>query len=241
MNYSLNRIIYLVVRGKFFSALREYRNAKKIKSAQKILPRKNIEELTDQTDPQMIQLDHADGNVSLEELRCIAKLVKYFEPKTLFEIGTFDGRTTMNMALNAPAADIYTLDLPKAEIHKTEHRIKKGDQTFINKEESGTRFSNTEQAKQITQIYADSASYDYSQLAGKVDFVFVDGAHTYEYVKSDTEAAFTLLGSTGGLIVWHDYEWKEVIQALNEYYQADPRFGDLINIQDTSLVVLRVS
>src|SRR5687768_11016497 len=44
----------------------------------------------------------------LSYLACICKVV---EPKTIFEIGTFRGRTTLNFALNSPPdCRIYTLD-----------------------------------------------------------------------------------------------------------------------------------
>ena len=219
----------------------EHKQAKQIKPVEKILPTITIEEATDSSEPELIEVNHQDGNVSEEELRCIAKLIKYHQPESIFEIGTFDGRTTMNMALNAPQAKIHTLDLPKTDIHKTAFRIKKGDQTFIDKEQSGTRFLGTPQASQITQIYSDSASYDYSELNGTMDAVFIDGAHTYQYVLSDTATAFKLLRNGRGLLIWHDYEWKEVIQALNEFYEQDARFENLKNIAGTSLAFLVIN
>src|SRR5438094_3470483 len=39
-----------------------------------------------------------DGNVSAHELEILSKLVKLTDPARLFEIGTFDGRTTLNLA-----------------------------------------------------------------------------------------------------------------------------------------------
>ncbi len=50
-----------------------------------------------------------DGNVSDFEIGVINRLVKYNNPKTLFEIGTFDGRTTLNMAAHSGGdALVYT-------------------------------------------------------------------------------------------------------------------------------------
>jgi len=211
-----------------------------MKWQKKFLPMINIEALTDESRPKLIETDHMDGNVSELELACIAKMVQYFKPSRILEIGTFDGRTTVNMAINAPQANIVTMDLPSDDMFSTKYRIKKGDLTFINKPTSGARFLGTEYANQITQIYADSANYDYSTLANSIDFVFIDGAHSYEYVLNDTEVAFKLLRNGSGVLVWHDYEWKEVIYALNDYYQNDPRFKRMINIRDTTLAVLIV-
>lgn len=44
----------------------------------------------------------------------------------------------------------------------------------------------------------------YSPWHGQVDFFFVDGAHSYEYVKSDTENALRCVRE-GGIIAWHDF------------------------------------
>lgn len=174
----------------------------------------------------------------MEELRCIAKIVKFHQPGTIFEIGTFDGRTTLNMALNAPNATIYTLDLPREEMCKTELRIKKADLTFIDKDISGARFIGTEYGKRITQIYADSAKYDYRPMYNDIDLVFIDGSHAYDYVVSDTLNALKLLRNEKGVIIWHDYGWREVIQALNEFYTNNKSFAGIRNIANTTLAYL---
>ena len=36
-----------------------------------------------------------------------------------------------------------------------------------------------------------------------MDFVFVDGAHNFEYVKNDSEKGWRMLRS-GGIMAWHD-------------------------------------
>lgn len=241
MNYWVKRIGHLLSKKRLATSIAEHKHAKAIESQGKILPQVSIEEITDDSPPKLAEIEHADGNVSVKELECIAKLINFHQPSSIFEIGTFDGRTSLNMALNAPNAKIFTLDLPKTDIHKTAFRIKKGDQTFINKEQSGTRFIGTPQEAQITQIYADSANYDYSELNGTIDAVFIDGAHTYEYVLSDTETAFGLLRNGKGLLIWHDYEWKEVIHALNTFYRDDSRFKNLQHITGTTLVTLELS
>jgi predicted O-methyltransferase YrrM len=240
MGYWLKRFGYLISRKKLGSAVSEHKHSKGIKNPEKILPTITIEEATDESEPIMSEIVHADGNVSEEELRCISKLVKFYQPETIFEIGTFDGRTTLNMALNAPKADLITLDLPQEELHSTAFRIKKADHGFIKKKVSGSRFIGTEQESRIKQVYADSANYDYSELESKIDLVFIDGAHTYEYVLNDTSNSRKLLRNGKGIIIWHDYGWREVIQALNEFYLGDEFFADIKNIKGTTLAFLVV-
>ena len=70
-----------------------------------------------------------------------------------------------------------------------------------------------------------------------MDFVFVDGSHSYEYVLNDTRVALNLLNNSKGIIMWHDYGWREVVRALNELYMNDPKLNNLKHIADTSLVI----
>ena len=179
-----------------------------------------------------------NGNVSTSELLIISSLVKKFQCKNIFEIGTFDGRTTLNMAANAPEdAQIFTLDLPQEEMSSAKLEITNGDQPYIQKAASGLRFSGTPYSKRIKQLYGDSATFDFTAHSGKVDCIFVDGSHSYSYVVSDTKNALKVCPD--GLIIWHDYNLscKGVIQALNEFQASEPRFKDIVHIEGTSLVV----
>jgi predicted O-methyltransferase YrrM len=178
----------------------------------------------------------ADGNVTLLELLVLARLVRERQPRTLFEIGTFDGRTTLALAMNAPGdAIVYTLDLPQRTA--TALDIEHAERAFVDKPESGARFHGTEAARKIRQLYGDSATFDLT--AYSAEFIFVDGSHAYEYVLSDSVRALALLGGRAGTIVWHDYgEWMGVTRALNELATSDSRFSGLRSIAGTTLAIL---
>ncbi|HEY4304154.1 MAG TPA: class I SAM-dependent methyltransferase [Gemmatimonadaceae bacterium] len=178
---------------------------------------------------------HVNGNVSLLELLVIARLVRESRPSSIFEIGTFDGRTTLNLAENAPEARVYTLDLPRAATTKIE--LDPDDRVYVEKDISGARFVGTEIGTRITQLYGDSATFDYAPYPS--DFVFVDGAHSYEYVLSDSAAAFGMLPNGRGTIVWHDYgAWEGVTRALSELRLNDKRFAGLVSVEGTTLALL---
>jgi predicted O-methyltransferase YrrM len=187
-----------------------------------------------------------DGNVSPFEIDVIAALVRGHAPKVLFEIGTFDGRTSLNMAANAPpGATVYTLDLPAEGLDSTALALELNEDIFVRKSRSGARFADAAAGGGIIQLFGDSATFDFSPYFGKVDFMFVDGSHAYEYVKSDTIAALKMVRE-GGIIIWHDYvrygftPFPGVPRALNEFYLTDRRFYELTQIQDTSIVYLKV-
>jgi len=57
------------------------------------------------------------------------------------------------------------------------------------------------------------AAKDFNQ---EIDFMFIDGDHSYEGVKADIDAWFPKLKS-GGIIILHDIGWAEgVIRVVDE-------------------------
>jgi predicted O-methyltransferase YrrM len=188
-----------------------------------------------------------DGNVSPLELEILSKLVKLADPTVIFEIGTFDGRTTLNLAAHSrPDARVYTLDLPRSGMDQAGLPLAFHDRKYVDKAESGVRFHGTELESKIVQLYGDSAAFDYRPYRGKADFVFVDGSHSYHYVLNDSWSALRMMRGRG-LIVWHDYVpsghqcWPGLVRALDELHDNEPAFRGLQHIAGTALAVLFLS
>jgi hypothetical protein len=181
----------------------------------------------------------ADGNVNLAETAVLNALCRTYRPKTIFEIGTFDGRTTLNFALNSEAA-IHTLDLPAEDLDNS--AVTGADIRYVDKPVSGARFKTGPNKDlpcvgRITQHLGDSAKFDFSPWYGKADLIFVDGAHTHDFVLSDSEAAFKMLSPNGGVIVWHDYGvWPDVAEVIDKISVDRPELN-IVNIRNTSLAV----
>lgn len=163
------------------------------------------------------------GNMGVGELTILNGILLKYRPEAIFEIGTFDGRTTLNMAMNTPDnCRIYTLNLPPDEEISTGFILDEGDKTLTDlRFESGYRFlklnpSDFPEVKKINPLFGDSAKFDFSDYFGKIDFIFIDGAHNYDYVLNDTEIALKLLRNGKGIILWHDYrDDYEVVQAID--------------------------
>jgi predicted O-methyltransferase YrrM len=181
-----------------------------------------------------------DGNISLLELMVLNKLVRLAGPVNVLEIGTFDGRTTLNLAANSPDnARVYTLDLPADQLDAAQLPLTRGERRYIRKATSGAKYRGTDCERKISQLYGDSAAFDFSPYVEKMDFIFIDGSHSYEYVLNDSKICLNLLNKTKGIIVWHDYmKWQGVTRALNELYLNVPEFQGMRNINGTSLVCL---
>jgi predicted O-methyltransferase YrrM len=186
------------------------------------------------------EIDAVEGNVSERELITLCRLVRAANPSELFEFGTFDGRTTLNLAANAPpGARVHTLDLPRSSIGSAAAPIHDHEVRYADKAESGSRYKGSDVAARIEQLYGDSGTYDFSPYYDRMDFVFVDASHTYEYVINDSLHAMRMLRAGKGVIVWHDYSrWDGVTRALNELRRTESFFSGLSWIEGTTLAVL---
>lgn len=129
----------------------------------------------------------------------LAGLVKALECQALLEIGTFRGGTLFVFSqLAAADATVISLDL---------HRTLRGrlgrflqEPLFRGMVRPGQKFamvrSDSHQPQTLARIEA--------QLQGrKLDFLFIDGDHSYEGVKKDF-LMYSPLVRTGGLIAFHD-------------------------------------
>lgn len=189
--------------------------------------------------PRIWEREKENGNIRISELGILSALATACEDgSNLFEIGTFDGRTTLNLALNSPSqCKVFTLDLPRDL--ETKFAIELGERHMVEKPKPGLRYEKYRAIRpaavgKIQQLFGDSAVFDYVPYAESCSLVFVDGSHAYAYAISDTQAALKIV-KNGGVIIWHDYGiWEGVTRALEELEQRDG-YG-LRNIRGTSLV-----
>lgn len=187
------------------------------------------------------------GSVALSEIAIINGIIKQIQPQKVFEIGTFEGRTTLNMAYNSPNnCQVFTLDLPPNKC-KDEYMLKSStpiarDRLFAKKKTVGNKFVNSSESckTKIIQLYGDSFSFDFSPYLGTCQVVFIDGSHDYNHVLQDSKNALKLLNK--GVILWHDYgPNSEVGKALKEYkkYLQSKKINfQIYNIEKTSLALL---
>jgi len=155
------------------------------------------------------QESHHANHVDMVYVCAIAAAV---DARQIFEFGTYRGQTTTGLAATCPSARIYTLNLPIEADPRYAPYI-------------GMFIGRSPHRERITQIFADSRSFDTTPYLQSMDYIFIDGDHSYEGVKNDTEKAIQML-KPGGVIVWHDYAAKSpgVLQYLAEFSQARPLF-----------------
>ena len=186
------------------------------------------------------------GNISFFEIVALATLIVQFVPERVMELGTFNGRTTLNMALNMMGGDIVTVDLPKDAPTKLPLADGKNepddelgfigltDKLFTNYPKRPAGYI---QIASIQQIWSDSALIDHDIYRDHFDFMFVDASHSYENCGNDTATAFELV-KQGGIIAWHDYNgWPGVTKALNHAAHHIHTNTKFYWMHDTSIVV----
>jgi hypothetical protein len=144
----------------------------------------------------------------LADIVSLCLICTIIKPNSVFEIGTFNGYTTYHLALNTPAnTRIFTLDLPKEKEIQTKLEVSIMDDFHIRGYQSLSSqywFEDSPEASKITPLYGDSAIFDFSPFRGSIDLFFIDGAHSYQYCKSDTLNALKCC-HPGSVIVWHDF------------------------------------
>jgi predicted O-methyltransferase YrrM len=185
-----------------------------------------------------VVIEHLPGQgiaTPIDELAYLAIITRVVSPKSVFEIGTFRGRTALTFALNSdPDCVVYTLDLPPDGRAAAKRYASTADQTIIDRSETGIDYKAKDVSFKIRQLYGNSLSFDFTSYAGEIDLVFIDGAHHYEAVKSDTQNALRMLRS-GGWVVWHDFanygDYNDVVRAVLDILPAN----EIVQIENSQL------
>ena len=175
------------------------------------------------------------------DLVSLCWVCRAIEPRVVFEIGTLEGYTALHFALNTPPeARVYTPDLPPDAASAPLLPTTLMDDVHIQgaRRRHGYLFDSFPERAKITCLYGDSASFDFSPYSGQVDLFFIDGAHSYEYVRADTLNALRCT-RPGGVILWHDYG-RVGVNGVSRWLHELARQYDIACVPGGSLAYLVV-
>jgi Methyltransferase domain len=164
----------------------------------------------------------------------IGSIAKARQPKIVVEFGTYLGVGTLTLAMNLPKdSKIYTIDLPEDPGYE-----ERDDWKFVesSRHRVGERFRGIESAARIIQLRADSRRLRLIDEVKSADLILIDGGHTYEIVRADTENAMSVL-APGGIVLWDDYNifWQDhVVRFLDSLMEGSMK---LRRVEGTSIVV----
>lgn len=135
-----------------------------------------------------------------EEFVELLKIFKKAEPKIIMEIGTANGGTLFCFSKLAPSnATIISIDLPEGKFGGgyAENKIpffksfaKDTQRLFLLREDSHM----PETLKKVEELLK----------GGQIDFLFIDGDHSYGGVKKDFEMYSSLVQKNAGVVAFHD-------------------------------------
>jgi hypothetical protein len=163
--------------------------------------------------------------------------------RRIFEFGTATGKTTYLLARNSPSdAIVVTITLRPDQQHLVKRE--KGDDAefeaqaaWESRYDEVFAYSGSAEEAKIRQQFGDSRTLDETPYLGQMELIFIDGAHTESYVRSDTNKALRMQ-KPGGWIFWHDYRGRRV-PGVWRYLNALSRELPLVRIEKTSLVAYR--
>jgi len=147
---------------------------------------------------------------------------KYFNNKKIIcvEIGVFSGKNAKAMNESLNISKFYLID-PYIEYNEI-HTSKKLPFAKVKAHKRNEFWDNT-------NVWIEEFSNDaINKIKEKVDFVYIDGNHNYEYVKKDLELYWDKIKS-GGIISGHDIQYIGVSKAVLEFAykkELEINFGD---------------
>lgn len=181
---------------------------------------------------------YEDGMSPAIDVMALLSILVAENPREVLEIGTYMGHTTRAMAENLPQGIIHTADLPPdfSAQHEVPNGPPKDDFHLIGRREIGREFKGKPEATRIRQHFGDTARMDFEQF-GRPTFFFIDGSHTYDYCKQDSEKCLAMC-SGPGVFLWHDCDTAHpgVLQFVLEWRSLG---RNLLRIQGTSVAYWR--
>jgi hypothetical protein len=180
---------------------------------------------------------HDGGGTRLDELLYLAAVTRALQPRKIFEIGTFNGRTTSVFILNAAAdSTIMTLDLPPESTLNDEQRVEyiDTDVTLVRRRTLASVVLDQQLESRCEQILCDSMQFDPAPYAGTVELGFIDGGHALHHVKNDTRKMAVMMAEDS-LVLWHDYGGKGRFRDLTSYLECIGRHIPVFRVPGTTL------
>jgi len=148
------------------------------------------------------------GSSMVTDFALLQLLCRRYKVATYLEIGTWRGESVANVA--PFVSEAFTLNLPDETLRQMGQ-----NEAYI---QSHRFFSS--QLNNVTHLFGDSATFDWTPYQQKCDLIFIDGDHSTEAVQRDTQTALQLRKSENSILVWHD------AKADGEY----PRYEVLLGI-----------
>lgn len=135
------------------------------------------------------------------EISGLTRIVQQLQPKVIVEIGTYKGGTFFIWCRSSPQLDlIVSIDLPSSYFGKSyaQHRAKLYREFLFDRPHTQAAFLHNDS-------HAPATLQQLQTILNQqpIDFLYIDGDHTYSGVKQDFEM-YSPLVRKGGIVAFHD-------------------------------------
>lgn len=127
------------------------------------------------------------------------------------EIGVWEGANAERLMNQLDIDELFLID-PYDAYDEYPERKSKPNKMSAAQEKAHKRLDKYSNVRWIEKYSTEAIE----EIDRELDYVFVDGNHHYEYVKSDIESYYPLL-TEGGIIAGDDANWIGVAQAVTEF------------------------
>lgn len=194
-------------------------------------------------DPTLLEFKYVEdvNDRRLRDAESLATVVHNSNPTVCLDIGTGLGHSAALMAVNAPRARVYTINIPPEEYEAG------GKLTTMKLErnEIGSYYRQRG-LDNITQILANTLSWE--PQIGWIDTAFIDGSHDTAFVVNDTLKVLRHMRPRS-FILWHDfnpslvdkYHWiNSVCLGVEALFATGALKGRVFHIRDSWVGVYRI-
>ncbi|UCC53578.1 MAG: class I SAM-dependent methyltransferase [Anaerolineaceae bacterium] len=194
-------------------------------------------------DPYLLEFQYVEdvNQRRLRDLESVTTVVRNINPTICVDIGTGSGSMAAMMAVNAPQAQIHTINIPPEEFSEGGHLTT----MKLERNQIGAYYRRRG-IKNISQIYANTATWEPN--IGEINVAFIDGSHDTSFVINDTLKVLTHM-KPGAFILWHDfnlslvhnYHWIKTVCLGVESLLSDGHIkGRIFHLRDAWVGIYRV-
>lgn len=147
--------------------------------------------------------EHGGNRMYWWELEMLDMLVRKYKPKSIVEIGAWDGCSTMTLGLAARkiGSHVFSIDPKPSDVLKN-------NITELGLEDC------------VTKLTQSSPWVDMNMIELPIDFLFIDSNHNTRWVLVDYHF-FKEYVKKNGIIAFHDCEFTSVKRALDIILETD--------------------
>jgi len=148
----------------------------------------------------------------------------------IVEIGTWKGKSTVCLAmgsLDGKKINVYTID---PHTGSSEHQKRMGKIWTYDEFIANMKRLNLDRTVNPIVDTSENASKLFKE---KVELIFIDGAHEYEYVEKDFKCWYPKMVDEG-IMAFHDSDRESVIGVLKKYVYGMPYLYDIKTFETTT-------